>query len=156
MQEIEQNIENVRRNLSDMDAVSRSTLDGKLNELNKRLEELEVEVFNNEGQEKDLSEQVEAIRAEVDKLESSSTSERINEFERELMDLKQEIDEIKEASGGEEVSDEKLDELWEGLDEEFAQLERRMHDNEQELDELRADVARISEILKTALSRTVG
>lgn len=139
-----------------MDAVSRSTLDGKLNELNKRLENLEVEVFNNEGQENDLSEQVESIRAEVDKLEASSTSERINEFERELMDLKKEIDEVKESFGSQEVSDEKLDELWEGLDEEFAQLERRMHDNEQELGELRADVARISEILKTALSRTVG
>lgn len=157
MQEIEQNIENAKRNLSDMDAVSRSTLDGKLNELNERLQELEVEVFNTEDQENSLSEQVEALRSEVDQLENSNPDNRINELEKEILDLQEEIEGVNNSpSNSPQVSDEKLDELWEGLDEEFAQLERRLHDNETELDELRADVARISEILKTALSRTVG
>lgn len=140
-----------------MDSVSRSSLDGKLNELNKRLQQLEVEVFNTEDQENSLSEQVQALRSEVDQLENASPDDRINEMEKELLDLKEEINEVKGGSGNSgQVSDEKLDELWEGLNEEFAQLERRLHDNETELDELRADVARISEILKTALSRTVG
>lgn len=150
MQEIEQNIESTRRNLEEVESVSRSSIDGKLAELNSRLEELEVEVFNDEERGKSLSDQVQALRSEVDRLEGSSAEERLNEFEEELIELKTQIDESDSDRSG---KGDEIDDLWEALDNEFSEIERRMHENEAELDELRSDVAHISEVLRQVISQ---
>ena len=153
MQEIKQNIESTRRNLEEVESVSRSSIDGKLAELNSRLEQLEVEIFDDEERGRSLSDQVQALRSEVDQLENSSAEERLNEFEEEIIEMKAQID-----SAGSEASEEsgEIDDLWEALDNEFSEIERRMHDNEAELDELRSDVAHISEVLRQVISKNLS
>lgn len=153
MQEIEHNIESTRKNLEEVESVSRSSIDGKLAELNSRLEELEVEVFNDEERERSLSDQVQALRSEVDRLEGSSAEERLNEFEEELIELKTQID---ESDSENSVESDEIDDLWETLDKEFSEVERRMHENEAELDELRSDVAHISEVLRQVISKNLS
>ena len=150
MQEIEQNIESTRRNLEEAESVSRSSIDGKLAELNSRLEQLEVEIFDDEERGRSLSDQVQALRSEVDRLENSSAEDRLNEFEEELIELKTQIDGSNSDRSGE---GDEIDDLWEALDEEFSEIERRMHENEAELDELRSDVAHISEVLRQVISK---
>lgn len=149
MREINQNIVSARRNLDEVDSVSRSSIDGKIAELNSRLEQLEVEIFDNEELERSLSDHVKALRSEVDRLENSNAQERLNEFEDELVELETEIESI----DTEEDESDEISELRERIDDEFSEIERRMHENESELDELRTDVAHISEVLRRVISK---
>jgi chromosome segregation ATPase len=149
MREINQNIVSARRNLEEVDSVSRSSIDGKIAELNSRLEQLEVEIFGNEELERSLSDHVKALRSEVDRLENSNAQERLNEFEDELVELETEIESI----DTEEDESDEIGELRERIDDEFSEIERRMHENESELDELRTDVAHISEVLRRVISK---
>jgi len=149
MREINQNIVSARRNLEEVDSVSRSSIDGKIAELNSRLEQLEVEIFGNEELERSLSDHVKALRSEVDRLENSNPQERLNEFEDELVELETEIESI----DTEEDESDEIGELRERIDDEFSEIERRMHENESELDELRTDVAHISEVLRRVISK---
>lgn len=183
MGEIEANLGQARQNLEEADEVSRSNLDGKLNELMARIEELEVQVAQDERSDDTVIEKIERLEQEVEGLERlENFDSRMNEMSEELVRLQQDMNSRIKEQMDEELEDrvqplfefkdqmqetlqmqkelkesleseQDMDDLWQALDNEFADIERRMHENEVELEDLRSDVAELSGLIKALTSK---
>lgn len=110
--------------------------------LRQNLEEMEQRVKSIQA---DLGDRIEVVEAEIER-----NSRRQQQITEKLETLEDAIDEVE--SGNQELDD-KLERLWEALDEEVADIEHRIHSNQEDVEELLSTVVELSELVKQGMNR---
>ena len=123
--------------------------------MRKRLQSIESSIENlkqqKSSQEKvhELEEEmksVNSLESRVKKLENETTLQPFEELQEKMSNLEERMRDVEKNSEGE-----KVEELWEALDEEIATLERKIEDNSSETDELLEQLADLSQLVKESL-----
>ncbi len=126
-------------------------------ELDDRMTELEDALMKPENHLENLVD--EGMSKEINELEKSDSKleaevERISRQQEELVETVDELkDAVEEFRDREDLGelDDKVETLWEAFDREFAGIEDRIHDNEEEVEELLSQLVELSELVKQAM-----
>ncbi len=129
-------------------------------QIDDRLTELEDVVMNPDRRIRDIVD--EELRGEIEEIKETvkyekqkleAEIERLGkdqkEADRSMEELRSYVKEFREET----AEDEKLERLWEAMDEELLSLEDRVHENEVDVDELMSTMVELTELVKAAMDQ---
>lgn len=119
-----------------------------------KIREVVKEEIDEEREKEKLRQEVEQLAGIIDEMEKR-VNKSLEEYDKKTERLWEMIEEVESGqsssepeAGDVEKLDERIEGLWEEMDEEVASIESRIHDNEQELDELVSMVTELSDVVK--------
>lgn len=163
-------ISELEKRVEQLELESRGDIESRIDELESRLEaldapqslddrltELEDLVTDSDRflkflEEKGLDDQLEDLAPALQEdLEALKTE--IRKLDEEVHELKQELDSIENQAGDGDSSGRGLEELRQEIDTELTDLESRVQDNSQEIDDVFESVVELTEIMKQEFNR---